>query len=144
MFELTPYDHRRNAELYDPWGDLEKFEKSFFGNDGLGEFRTDIKDDGDKFVLEADLPGFEKKDIKLDVNGDNLTISATRSTATEEKDKKGNYVRRERSYGSYRRSFDISAVKADGIKAEYKDGVLKLDLPKKGGEADVAHRIEIE
>ena len=59
-----------------------------------------------------------------------MTVSAEHSTENEEKDDKGNYIRRERSYGSFSRSFDISDVDADHISAEYKNGVLEMILPK--------------
>ncbi len=62
----------------------------------------------------------------------------------EQNHDKGNYVRRERSYGAYQRSFDISGVKADEISAEYKNGVLKLIMPKKEQESRPSKRIDIK
>ena len=94
-------------------------------------------------TLEADLPGFDKKDIHLDVNGDTLTIHAERKAEQEEKDDKNNYVRCERSFGSYSRQFDLSSVDADHMKATYDNGVLKLEMPKKAL-PDSARHIEIE
>ena len=151
MFELRPYNRKNNSVSYNPFRDMEEFEKrffgtpfGFFGDNSLAEFKTDISDEGDKYVLEADLPGFKKEDIKLDINGDTLTVSAERHLEHEEKDKKGKFVRCERSYGSYSRDFDISAVKADEIKAKYNDGVLTLTLPKKENTAPQPKRLEIE
>lgn len=150
MFELRPYS-RKNNSLYNPFREMDELEKQFFGspfeffdNSAMDAFKTDIKDEGDHYELEADLPGFDKKDIKLDVNGDVLTVSAERHSEHEEKDKKGKYVRCERSYGSYSRQFDLSSVKADEIKAKYEDGVLKLTMPKKTETLPKAHRLEIE
>ena len=93
------------------------------------EFKTDIQDKGDHYLLEADLPGVKKEDIQVDIDSNYLTISAARQTEKDEKDKAGNYVRRERSYGTYSRSFDISGIDCANIKAGYKDGVLTLTLP---------------
>ena len=90
-----------------------------------------------------DRPGFDKKDIHLDVNGDTLTIHAERKAEQEEKDDKNNYVRCERSFGSYSRQFDLSSVDADHMKATYDNGVLKLEMPKKAL-PDSARHIEIE
>lgn len=90
------------------------------------------------------LPGFDKKDIKLDINGDWLTINAERHSEHEEKDKKDKYICCERSYGSYSRRFNVSGVKTDEIKAKYDNGVLKLTLPKKGEELPESHHLEIE
>lgn len=129
MFDMMPFE-RRNHLSYNLFRDLEKWEKSFFGDWNTG-FNTDIKDKGDHYEMEADLPGVKKEDIAVDIDGDCLTISAHRSAETEEKDDNSNYLRRERSYGSYSRSFDISNVKSEGITGSYDNGVLKLTLPKK-------------
>ena len=92
--------------------------------------RTDIRDEGDRYIIESELPGFNKEDISVDISDGYMTVSAEHSTENDEKDDKGNYIRRERSYGSFRRSFDISDVDADHISAEYKNGVLEMILPK--------------
>ena len=155
MFELRPFEHRsgRGLKTYDPFRDLEEMERAFFGRPfnsgrgyeaGLSAFKTDIQDKGDSFLLEADLPGFRKEDIHIDLEGDVMTISAERHSEHEEKDKEGNYLRCERSYGSYQRSFDISGIEESGLKAEYTDGVLKLTMPKKNQAVSSAKRIEIQ
>ena len=150
MFELRHFERRNNhIASYDPFREMENLERAFFGDRGffsgsaLGEFRTDIQDKGDSYLLEADLPGFKKDDIHIDLDGDTMTISAERHSEHEEKDKSGNYMRCERSYGSYQRSFDISAVNADAMTAEYTDGVLKLTMPKKEMTVSSAKRLEI-
>ena len=106
------------------------FFSDFFGtNNAPMELSTDITDKGDSFVLEADLPGFKKDDIKIDLENDRLTIKAERHSNTETT--KNGYVRRERSFGSFERSFDVSGIDTAGIKANYTDGVLTLTLPKR-------------
>ena len=95
-------------------------------------------------LLEADLPGFEKKDITLDIQKDMLIVRAERKSKVEEKDKEDKVIRMERSYSSYTRSFDISGVDADKIKAKYVDGVLKLTLPKLEQRLPKGRRLEIE
>lgn len=152
MFELTRRSNNHPINTYNPFRELEEFERnffsnpfgSFFGTTSLAEFKTDVTDEGDYYLLEADLPGFDKKDIQLDVNGDTLTVHAERRSKVEEKDKKDKYVRIERSYGAYSRSFNISSVDADGIKAKYDNGVLKLTLPKKQASLPQGRRLEIE
>ncbi len=135
MFALTPFE--RHNDLFDD------FERSFFGApQRFSGFRTDIKDEGDKFVLEAEMPGFEKEDIKLDITGDCMTLSAEHTeTKDEGEDKK--YIRRERSYGSVSRSFDLSGIDKDNITAEYKNGILYMDLPKLQPQQPVSRRLEI-
>lgn len=143
MFELTPFVKRNNAAVYDPFRLFDEMERNFFKGSGIGEFRADIRDTGDAYELEADLPGVKKEDIQVELDNNYLTISAERHAEKDEKDKKGNYVRRERSYGSYSRSFDVTGVQTDQITAEYTDGVLKLRLPKKQESLPTTRRLEI-
>ena len=103
---------------------------------------SDITDTGDAYKLEAELPGFNKEDIKIDIEDGRLTISAEHST--DEKTEKDNYVRRERYCGSYSRSFDITGIDEEAIGAEYKDGILVLNMPKKAPEQPKARRLEIQ
>ena len=141
MYGLTPFG-RTGFGLWDAFND---FDNNFFGDSmPINSCRTDIRDDGDKYVMESELPGFEKEDIKLDINGTQLTIAAEHSTNSDEKDEKGNYIRRERTFGSYKRSFDVSDVDTEAISAEYKNGVLTLELPKKKPEEPVSKRLEIK
>lgn len=153
MLEITRRNNNNNqVRVFNPFREMEEFERNFFanpfgaffGNGDLAEFKTDVTDEGDHYLLEADLPGFEKKDIHLDVNGDTLTVQAERHSKVEEKDKKDKVVRIERSYGSYRRQFDISAVNAEKITAKYENGVLKLTLPKKTVTLPESRTLEIE
>jgi len=145
MFELIPFDRRnRNISFYDPFRAFDELERSFFGgsNNVVNAFRTDVTDTGDAYKLEAELPGFNKDDIKIDIENDCLTISAERKLDNEEK--KHNYVKRERFYGSYSRSFDVSGINVDGIEAAYTDGVLCLTMPKKVEAVPASRRLEIK
>ena len=144
MFELIPFDrHMRSIASFDPFRVFDDMERSFFSNaNAVSAFRTDVTDLGDAFQLDAELPGFKKEDIKLDVENDCLTISAERRVDNE--DKKPNFVKRERFYGSYSRSFDVSGIDVDGIQASYNDGVLSLNMPKKQQIAPASRRLEIQ
>lgn len=144
MFELRPFERRNNRmTACNPWDEMER---AFFGdgawNRSLAEFKTDIQDKGDSYLLQADLPGFKKEDIHIDLDGETMTIRAERHSEHEEQDKKGSYVRCERSYGSYERAFDVSGIDTDKIGAQYADGVLKLTMPKKSATVS-AKQIEI-
>ena len=146
MFELIPFERRGNrVSTYDPFRMLDEMERSFFGGNShpaMSSFRTDVTDTGDAFVLDAELPGFKKEDIKIDVENDCLTISAERKLDEEEKQK--NFIKRERFYGSFSRSFDVSGVNVDGIEAAYNDGILKLTMPKKVETVPPTRRLEIK
>lgn len=129
---------------YNPFRDFDDINRAFFGDNTLTEFKTDIRDMGDGFVLEADLPGFKKEDIKLSLNGETLTIKATRHSDFEDQDKKSGYLRCERSYGTYTRSFDVTGVEVSQISASYNDGVLRVRLPKQGPKQPDNRTIVIE
>lgn len=142
MFGMIPFE-RNDDNFFDLF---DNFERKFFGNSSaaLPDFRTDIRDAGDRFVLEAELPGFSKEDIKLDVKDGILTISAQHSENKDEKDNKGSYIRRERRFGSFTRSFDVTGVDEEHITASYNNGVLELNLPKAVPVVPEAKRIAIE
>ena len=143
MFELIPFDRRtRNVAAFDPFRMFEDLDRSFFANTpSVSAFRTDVKDSGDAYTLESELPGFKKEDIKIDIENDCLTISAERKN--DSKEEKDNYVKRERVYGSFSRSFDVSGINVDGIEAAYNDGILTVKLPKKAAEVPASRRLEI-
>lgn len=141
---LLPFFRRDNGiSEFNPFREFDEMERAFFGGMDTA-FKTDIKDNGSEYILEADLPGFEKEDIKIDITDNCMTITAERKSETEEKDDKGNFIRRERSYGAFRRSFDTSGIDVDKMKASYKNGVLKLVMPKMEQVAPPTKRLEIE
>jgi HSP20 family protein len=90
---------------------------------------VDMFDDGDKLVIKAELPGMDKKDISVDIEDRVLTLSGERDYDNEVKEE--NYYRRERAQGTFKRVFNLPAdVNSDKIKADFKDGVLKVEIPK--------------
>ena len=144
MFELIPFDRRtRNMTSFDPFRMFDEMDRRFMtGAPAVTAFRTDVIDTGDAFKLESELPGFNKEDIKIDIENDCLTISAVRNA--DNKEEKDNYVKRERFYGSFTRSFDVSGINVDAIEAAYNDGVLTVTLPKKAAEIPASRRLEIK
>jgi HSP20 family protein len=105
--------------------------------------KIDIWEDEEKYVVEAELPGFDKKDIDINVTDDILTIKASRKKEEEKKDK--NYYYAERSYGEFVRSVRLpSEVDKKSIKAKYNNGVLELTLPKTKEAKEKTTKIEIE
>lgn len=139
MFELIPFGRR--VSVYDPFRAFEEMERSMMNSQPAG-FRTDVIDTGDAYQLDAELPGFKKEDIQIQVEDDCLTISVERKQDTE--DKRPNYVKRERVYGSFSRSFDVSGVEVDQIQAAYQDGILSLTMPKKAEIKPVSRKLEIQ
>ena len=143
MFELTPFGYRR-VSAYNPFRELEEMSRSFWNDTELTAFRTDIKKQDGNYILEAELPGFKKEDISIDIDKDCLTISAEHKSEENEDDKDKGFIRRERYYGSYSRSFHIKGINADAISASYNDGVLTLTMPEKTPEIPAARRLEIQ
>ncbi len=141
MFDLMPFG-RSNSNVF---GYLDDLENNFFGDlsTNASQFRTDIEDKGDHLEMKADLPGFNKDEIKIGIKDDILSISAEHSEESEDKDEEKNYVRRERKYGAFSRSFDVTGIDQSGIDAEYKDGVLSLELPKETPKEPESTQIEI-
>lgn len=138
MYGITTY--KKNG--YDPFKELRAWQKNFFNDENAVTIKTDIKDTGDSYVIDAELPGYKKEEINVDVNDDILTISAEKHNETNEEEKNG-YIRRERYYGSVSRSFNISEVEASQITAKHENGVLTLTLPKKKDQIPQSHKIEI-
>ncbi len=148
MFEIIPLTHSRS--FWSPFREMDNLARAFFNEPFFSEkaeirpFRTDIRKTEEGYVLDADLPGFEKKDIAIDLKDDVLTIKAQRHSEVEDSDKKENYIRIERSYGSYERSFDVSGIDTDKIKAKYENGVLSLTMPEKEPVIPETKTLEIE
>lgn len=144
MFELIPFGQIRRANNFDPFRELEEMSRDLWsGRSALG-FRADVIDTGDAYELQAELPGFKKEELKLDVENDVLTISAERSYDKNEEKNGRSYIKRERVYGSFSRSFDVSGVEVDGISASYNDGVLSVKLPKKQETIPAKRSLEIQ
>lgn len=90
---------------------------------------VDVLEDQDKIIVKAELPGMKKEAIEIELTGDTLTIKGERKFEDEEN--KEDYVRVERAYGQFQRSFTIGVpVKSDEVKASYKDGILEVIIPK--------------
>jgi HSP20 family protein len=103
--------------------------------------RSDVYEQDNQYVVEMDIPGFKKEDINIDYNNGYLSISAKNEDVVEE-DK--NYIRRERFYGQYQRSFYVGDIDESQIKASFNNGILKVVFPKKQLENPNKKKIEIE
>ena len=142
MFNMVPYRYRNEVSRPESRLFADDFFRPFFFGESMAEaFRVDVKDEGDRYLMEAELPGVEKENIRVDVDDGNLTISA--NWCSGKQDKEG-YLLNERRCGSVRRSFTLNNVREEAVTAEYVDGILKLTLPKKNGEKDSVRRIEIQ
>ncbi|WP_461613121.1 heat shock protein Hsp18 [Clostridium sp. Marseille-QA1073] len=145
MFEIMPW--KRNNSMNKRGDIFNQLMNQFFDDDFLGRFNNnsfsvDLKEDEKSYVIEADLPGIKKEDISVEYNNGYLTISAKREELVE--DKKDNYVRKERSYGTFKRSFYVDDIDEDNIDAKFDNGVLNIVLPKLNDGKTEQKRIEIK
>lgn len=139
---------------WDPFGDLARIQNSInrlfddnyrlFSQEERGHgwgFPVDIKDTPEAIVVKADLPGLRREDISVSYNNNVLTIRGERKS--EAKTEGENYVRFERRSGLFSRSFALDApVKADAIKATYRDGILEINLPREKTTKEISITIE--
>lgn len=100
----------------------------FFVESKKNDMKCDIYEKGGKYHIELDIPGYNKDEINVELHDGNLFVSATKNEETEEQDK--NYIRKERVFGSVQRRFYVGEIDPDDIKAEFKNGILKLIVPK--------------
>jgi HSP20 family protein len=137
MANITRFDPFRELQRFDPFRDLEDFWRAppmgalWKGFPEEPEIRVDVTEDDKTYRVKADVPGVKKEDIKVSIDGNQISVSA--EVKKEKEEKKGEtVVRSERYYGKQYRSFtlrhDIDEAKAE---AKYEDGVLELTLPKK-------------
>ena len=93
--------------------------------------KCDIYEKDGNYHIEMDVPGFKKEDISIEASDGYLTIKAEKNSENNEEDEDKNYIRRERSYGAYERIFYLGDLDQDKVEAEFKDGILKISVPKK-------------
>ncbi len=101
----------------------------FFENEG-NKMKCDIYEKDNTYHVEMDIPGFKKDEIKVECNKGNLVITAEKEENKEDKDDDKKYIRRERTYGKYSRSFYLGDVNEDAIEAKFDNGTLTISIPK--------------
>lgn len=118
---------RHDFDLFD-----EMFRDPFFSGVENKVMKTDIKEKDDKYLIDIDLPGYEKEDIKIEIEDGYLTVHASVNKEMDNEKEKGKYVRKERYVGECSRSFYVGEdITEEDIKAKLKNGTLKLEIPKK-------------
>ena len=129
---------RSNFDLFD-----DIFGDSFFKKEDK-MMKTDIRETDNGYIIDVDLPGYKKENIKIDVTDGYLTINAKMNQKNTE-DNNGKYVRRERFFGECSRSFYVGeAVEDLDIKAKFQNGILSLEIPKIDERKNLPEKIYIE
>lgn len=147
MLGLIPFNmngvKRRGSEFQSVLDDF--FDDDFFKNldfSNSANFKVDVKENEKGYLLSAELPGVKKENINVEYKDNNIIISAKREDTFEEKE--NNYIRRERSFGEFSRSFYIDNVDEENIKAKFENGELYIFLPKKEIIGTNYNKIKIE
>lgn len=118
--------------------------ESFFNDDWFSYgSNIDIYREADRYVVEVDLPGFDKEDIEIEFKGDVLSVKAELNEEHEDTSNK-NYYYRSRSKRSFNKQIRFKEVDEDSISADYENGVLHIELPTKVKEEDMIKRIEVK
>lgn len=134
MFGLIPFKTHNTNEV---GGTFADFMSDFFNDDlfspmgitnEFSKFNADVRETDKEYLVCAELPGVNKEDISLDYYNNNLTIKAKRQEVHD--DNRDNYIRKERCYGEFSRSFYLDNVNKEGIRAKFENGELKIILPK--------------
>ena len=129
----------------DDWMDFpfDNFDRKFwgrknplYGKHAKNMMKTDIREHDEGYELDIDLPGFKKDEINVQLDNGYLTISASKGLDKDKESKKGKYIRRERYAGAMQRSFYVGdGITEEDIKARFKNGILRLSIPKKDAKA---------
>ncbi|MCR5793969.1 MAG: Hsp20/alpha crystallin family protein [Solobacterium sp.] len=121
------YLANRNNDLFDDIFD-NMFRAPVFGGESL--MKTDVHEKDGKYILDVEMPGYKKEDVKISLFNGTMTISAEKHETNEEKDSKGRLLRQERYSGSCSRSFYVGdAIKETDVTATFGDGILKIEIP---------------
>lgn len=124
----------RNVFFGDLWDDFMDASR----NNSL--LKSDVYEDNDNYVIEVDIPGYNKEDVSIDYENGYIMVTSVRSSnITDDK-----YIRKEKFYGEYKRSFYVGEVDENDISATFYNGVLKIIFPKTSVKQEHKKRIEIE
>ena len=127
---------RNHFDLFD-----EMFRDPFFEGTESKVMKTDIKEKKDKYLIDIDLPGYEKENIKMEISEGYLTVHASVNKEVDDEKEKGKYVRKERYVGECSRSFYVGEnVKEEEIKAKFKNGTLTIEVPKKDDKKELPEK----
>lgn len=124
---------------------VDAFQRDWFKdlNTSVVPFKTDVIETKDGYTLRAELPGFDKEEIGIDIKDDTLTIHAEHKEESKEENSDKHYIRRECSTSSFKRSFNTEGIDKDNITASYKNGILELSLKKEAQKAPKSINISI-
>ena len=126
------------SDLFDDFGDMFRCMPNYVKENRAYNMSTDVKEFEDHYELDMELPGFKKEDVKAELKNGYLTVSAKHDESNDEKEKEGKFIRKERYYGECKRSFYVcNNMSKEDIKANFENGILKLNVPKAEAKPEV-------
>jgi HSP20 family protein len=148
MSGLIPFNRRRNDLMNAGFGDFQNMLDDFFSDTwparrslASDTFKIDVQDEENTYLVEAELPGVSKEDIRISVDDGKLNISVEKNEENEETDK--HYIHRERRFCSMSRNIFLADMNPEEIKAKLDEGILKIEIQKRQAQ-DVSKYIAIE
>lgn len=128
IFKENLFDNFMEDFAFPAFPDVDKI---LYGKNAKNLMKTDVKENGEDYIVDIDLPGFQKEEIQMQLDNGYLTVSASKSFDKDQSNESSNYVRRERYAGNMSRSFYVgSHVKEEDIHPRYENGILTFSLPK--------------
>lgn len=128
IFKENLFDNFMEDFAFPAFPDVDKI---LYGKSAKNLMKTDVKENGEDYIVDIDLPGFQKEEIQMQLDNGYLTVSASKSFDKDQSNESSNYVRRERYAGNMSRSFYVgSHVKEEDIHPRYENGILTFSLPK--------------
>ena len=140
VFGKDLFDDFFDFPFYDN-NEMDKLEKKLYGHRSKNLMKTDVQESDDSYIMEMDLPGFSKDEVKVSLKDGYLTVKAAKGLDEESEKKNTKYIRKERYAGECERSFYVGDdVTEEDIKGEFKHGILKLFVPKKEAKPTVEQK----
>lgn len=120
----------------DAFGMMPGIDHALYSKHAKNMMKTDVRETEDSYLVDIDLPGFKKDEVKVELKDGYLTVSAAKGLDKDEQDKQGRYIRQERYAGTMSRSFYVGeGVKPEDLHAKYEDGILQVTVPKEAPKA---------
>lgn len=142
-FESKPFNN--SISDMNPSNLIKDFGRTFFEQfPGNNMIKTDVKETEGAYILQSELPGFNKDDISLQFENNLLTLEAKQTTQTTEQDDNGRIIHQERSFNDMKRQFSFENIDEQAIKASYTNGILEITLPKKTKAEQPVSNIQID
>ncbi len=123
-------------DMFNGFGMMPDIDRALYGKHARNLMKTDVRETQDSYLVDIDLPGFKKDEVKVELKGGYLTVQATKGLGRDRKDEQGRYIRQERYAGQMSRSFYVGEqVRPEDLKAKFEDGILQITVPKEAPRA---------